>query len=93
MDERLFLERNIEFQWLNFDGSYLKYCKQKVLYFENRLRMIHKKRYYKSLCNDSLPVAWHPDRVVDWCFDEEEKRDLRRLWGSQEEEEEEEERL
>ena len=50
--------------------------------------MIHKKRYYKSLCNDLLPVAWHPDRVVDWCVDEEEKRDLRRLWGSPEEEEE-----
>ena len=26
-----------------------------------------------------LPIAWHP--VVDWCFDEDEKRDLKRLWG------------
>ena len=29
-----------------------------------------------------LPIAWHPDRVIDWCFDEEEKKDLKRLWGS-----------
>ena len=29
-----------------------------------------------------LPIAWHPDRVIDWCFDEEEKKDLMRLWGS-----------
>ena len=29
-----------------------------------------------------LPVAsWHPDRYFDWCFDEEEKCDLKRLWG------------
>ena len=20
-----------------------------------------------------LPITWHPDRVVDWCFDEDEK--------------------
>ena len=29
-----------------------------------------------------LPIAWHPDRVIDWCFDEEEKKDLMWLWGS-----------
>ena len=23
-----------------------------------------------------LPIAWHPDRVLDWCFDEDEKRDF-----------------
>ena len=21
-----------------------------------------------------LPITWHPDRVVDWCFDEDEKK-------------------
>ena len=28
-----------------------------------------------------LPVAWHPDRVIDWCFDEEEKDALKQLWA------------
>ena len=27
------------------------------------------------------PIAWHPDRVIDWCFDEDEKRDLKVLWS------------
>ena len=37
----------------------------------------------KSQIRDELmPIAWHPDRVIDWCFDEEEKKDLMRVWGS-----------
>ena len=24
--------------------------------------------------DEVMPIAWHPDRVIDWCFDEEEKR-------------------
>ena len=27
-----------------------------------------------------LPVAWHPDRVIDWCFSEDEKEVLEKLW-------------
>ena len=27
-----------------------------------------------------LPIAWHPDRVIDWCFSEDEKQDLEKLW-------------
>ena len=27
-----------------------------------------------------MPLAWYPDRVVDWCFDKDEKRDLKQLW-------------
>ena len=36
----------------------------------------HKARYYKSLYAELLPIAWHPDRVIDWCIDEDEKRDF-----------------
>ena len=37
----------------------------------------------KAQIKDELtPIAWHPDRVINWCFDEEEKKDLKRLWGS-----------
>ena len=29
------------------------------------------------ICQDELEVkAWHPDRVWDWCFDEEQKREV-----------------
>ena len=54
-------------------------------YFENHKTFaadIFKKqmRHYQ-LKKDLLPVAWHPDRVIDWCFDEDEKKDLHILWG------------
>ena len=31
--------------------------------------------------DELLPIAWHPDRVIDWCIDEDEKKDLQKLWG------------
>ena len=34
-----------------------------------------------QLREELLPLAWHPDRVIDWCFDEDEKKDLHILWG------------
>ena len=42
---------------------------------------VHKRQYFHSLRDELAPIAWHPDRVIDWCFDEDEKRDLKRLWG------------
>ena len=27
-----------------------------------------------KLARDLLPIAWHPSRAVDWCFDEDEKK-------------------
>ena len=33
-----------------------------------------------AIHRELLPVTWHPDRVVDWCFDEDEKKDLEKLW-------------
>ena len=36
----------------------------------------------KTQIKDELaPIAWYPDRVIDWCFDEDEKNDLKKLWG------------
>ena len=35
-----------------------------------------RKRLKKCLKYELMPVAWHPDRVVDWCFDEDEKRNI-----------------
>ena len=42
---------------------------------------VHKHRYFKSIHRDLIPIAWHPDRYLDWCLDEEEKKDLKQLWG------------
>ena len=40
-----------------------------------------KPKEQKALIREGiLPIAWHPDRVINWCFDEDEKRDLNRLW-------------
>ena len=29
-----------------------------------------------------MPIAWYPDRYVDWCVDEDEKKDLKLLWST-----------
>ena len=59
--------------------------KHKHQYFESLstdlYKTVHKRKYYRSIDAEILQIAWHPNRAVDWCFDEEEKRDLRRLWG------------
>ena len=41
--------------------------------------MNHKGKKAK-IKEELLPVAWHPDRVFDWCFSEDEKKDLEKLW-------------
>ena len=41
----------------------------------------HHKRKFSRRINDALrPVAWHPDRFLDWCIDEEEKKFFARMW-------------
>ena len=45
-----------------------------------KYRQYHKRKYYKSLHNDLLP--WHPDRVIDWSFDEDGKKVLKLLWST-----------
>ena len=36
----------------------------------------------KAMIKEELmPRAWHPDRVIDWCLDEEEKVVLKQLWS------------
>ena len=29
-----------------------------------------------------MPVAWHPDHVVGWCLDEDEKREIEKSWST-----------
>ena len=51
--------------------------------FDDWFNGYKERKAQKAQIRDELmPIAWHPDRVIDWCFDEEEKKDLKLLWGS-----------
>ena len=41
----------------------------------------HKRQFGRGIRDELLPIAWHPDRVYDWCFDEEEKKVAGQLWN------------
>ena len=44
---------------------------------EEWLRSYKQRKAQKAKIKEELlPVAWHPDCVIDWCFDEEEKKAL-----------------
>ena len=52
--------------------------------FHERFNGYKERKAQKAQIKDELtPIAWHPDRVIDWCFDEdedeEEKKDLKTL--------------
>ena len=40
----------------------------------------HKHKFSKKIYEEMLPIAWHPDRFWNWCFDEDEKRVAEKLW-------------
>lgn len=41
----------------------------------------HKRQFAQKIHDELLPIAWHPDRVYDWYFDEEEKQTIVQLWN------------
>ena len=41
----------------------------------------HKRRFAQRIHEELLPVAWHPERAWDWCFDEEQKQVAGQLWN------------
>ena len=79
----------------NFSGYYDKECN--INRFDNnfiieivniRLQMdtyklLHKEKFYKSLYDELMAIAWHPSRYLDWCIDFEELRDLKERWGKE----------
>ena len=38
-----------------------------------------RKALKKQIWDELIPVAWHPSRAWDWCFDEDQKQDM--SWG------------
>ena len=45
--------------------------------FDDLFKLYEQRKALKTAIHrEILHIAWHPDRVVDWCFDEDEKKDL-----------------
>ena len=55
----------------------------KIKLHKNIFKLNHKKKFYKSLYDDLMKVAWHPSRYLDWCIDVEELKFLEELWGDE----------
>ena len=55
--------------WLGFEAIH-----------DELLRYHHKKNYFKSLHEELISIAWHPDRWRDWCLCEDEKKEIEKLW-------------
>ena len=78
--------------WRSFKPDFLedrkgrKKCrskhKKKYCYMLSRdlFHYHHKREFSKRIHEELLPIAWHPNRVYDWCFDEEEKGFLEGIW-------------
>ena len=56
--------------WLGFDSIH-----------DDLFQYHHKRQFARGIHDDLLPIAWRPDRVLDWCFDEEEKQMVGKLWN------------
>ena len=49
--------------------------------FDDLIKLYEQRKALKAdIKKELLPITWHPDRVLDWCFDEDEKKDLVKLW-------------
>ena len=56
--------------WLGYDSVH-----------HDLLRHLHQRSFAGKIYDELLPVAWHPDRFLNWCIDEEEKGFLEKMWG------------
>ena len=57
--------------WLGYDSIH-----------QELFRHHHKCKFSRRIHDELLPIAWHPDRVFDWCFDEWERGFLKEMWKS-----------
>ena len=47
----------------------------------NAYKHYHKSDFYRGLRDELMAIAWHPDRVLDWCVDHEEREEMKERWG------------
>ena len=71
--------KDFMFQRFLIKGRNTPYGVEVVNNIIERLRL--RKFFYVEIRDELLAIAWHPDRVLDWCFDEDEKKDLHQLFG------------
>ena len=56
-------------------------------YYYNDYELIKRHKGYKKrkaqkakIKEELLPIAWYPDRVIDWCMSEDDKKETEKLW-------------
>ena len=57
----------------------VKLCREWLCYKEIH-EHYHKKKCYRKIWDELLPIAWHPDRWWDWCVSEDERDLARKAW-------------
>ena len=55
-----------------------EYCDNFFKWYEGYQKQKAQKSKIKK---EVLPIAWHPDRVKDWCISEDEKQRVEKLWA------------
>ena len=60
------------------DDAYYCNDNEMIKWYEGyKKRKAQKAKIKKEL----MPIAWHPDCVMDWCMSEEEKKEVEALWA------------
>ena len=59
-------------------GEFMDNCQCGII--KDLYQYHHKCKFFKQIYSELMPIAWHPDRVIDWCIDEGEKEFLKELW-------------
>ena len=70
------IAEEVEEEWVNRDR--VRKLKTMACVEAYKQRKAQKAKIKEEL----LPVAWHPDRVIDWCFSEDEKVSTLKSCGS-----------
>ena len=66
-----------EFHRLEFKRVFDKLIPAATLSFDKQYHKVE----FKSVLDELVAVAWHPDRMLDWCLDHEELRDMKERWN------------
>ena len=65
------------FHRLEFKRVFDKLIPAAMLSFDKQYHKVE----FKSVLVELKAAAWHPDRVLDWCIEHDELRDLKERWN------------
>ena len=60
-----------------FDDNYWYHDDDMIEWYKGYKKRMDEKANIKE---ELLPIAWHPDHVMDWCVSEDEKKETEKLW-------------